>query len=81
MLLSQSTEGLMVSTLSMVALAKESLQCGALGANYVLARRINQDPVEVFFGYQRRRNDAEKHLLYERFRVTPEVLMPYVAMS
>ena len=53
MLLSQSTEeGLMVSTLSMVALVKESLQSGAA---YVLARRINQDPLEAFFGYQRRR--------------------------
>ena len=58
MLLSQSTEGLMVSTLSMVALVKESLQSGALGANYVLARRINQDPVEAFFGYQRRRGGS-----------------------
>ena len=45
MLLSQSTKGLMVSTLLMVALVKESLQSGALGANYVMARRINQDPV------------------------------------
>ena len=53
MLLSQSTEeGLTVSTLSMVALVKESLQSGA---SYVLARRINQDPLEAFFGYQRRR--------------------------
>ena len=50
MLFSQSTEeGLMVSTLSMVALVKESLQSGAA---YVLARRINQDPLEAFFGYQ-----------------------------
>ena len=53
MLLSQSTEeGLMVSTLSMVALVNESLQSGAA---YVLARRINQNPLEAFFGYQRRR--------------------------
>ena len=52
MLLSQSTEGLMVSTLSIVAFVKESLQSGVA---YVLARRINQDPLEAFFGYQRRR--------------------------
>ena len=53
MILSQSTEeGLMVSTLSIVALVKEVL---LNGAKYVLARRINQDPLEAFFGYQRRR--------------------------
>ena len=52
MILSQSTEeGLMVSTLSIVALVKEVL---LNGAKYVLARRINQDPLEAFFGYQRR---------------------------
>ena len=53
MLLSQSTEeGLVISTLSMVSLIKEALLCGA---DYVLARRINQDPLEAFFGYQRQR--------------------------
>ena len=47
----------MVITLSMVALVKESLQSDA---TYVLARRINQEPLEAFFGYQRRRGGCEE---------------------
>ena len=53
MLLSQSTEeGLLVASLSMSAVVKK---CLSSGASYVLARRVNQDPIEAFFGYQRRR--------------------------
>ena len=53
MLLSQNTEeGLLVASLSMSAVVKK---CLLSGASYVLARRVNQDPIEAFFGYQRRR--------------------------
>ena len=53
MCLSHSTEeGLIVSSLSMVKLIKETLQSGA---DYVLARRLNQDQLQAYFGYCRRR--------------------------
>ena len=53
MTLSENTEeGLLISSLSMVALVRE---CLANGAKYVLGRKINQDALEAFFGYQRRR--------------------------
>ena len=59
MLLSQSTEqGLIISSLAISSLVKVVLQAGA---EYVLARRINQDPLEAYFGQQRRkgwRSDA-----------------------
>ena len=48
--LSQSTEGLMISTLSIVALVNEVL---LNGAKYVLTCRINKDPLEALIGYQR----------------------------
>ena len=54
MLLSESTEeGLIISSLSMVSLVKEVLK---EGADYVLVRRINQDPLEAYFGQQRAKN-------------------------
>lgn len=53
MLLSIPTdEGLRIATKSMIALVKECLQ---MGAEYVLPRRINQDPLEAYFGMQRQR--------------------------
>ena len=53
MLLSESTEeGLIISSLSMVSLVKVLKE----GADYVLARRINLDPLEAYFGQQRAKN-------------------------
>lgn len=53
MLLSIPTEeGLRAASLSMAAIIEE---CQAMGAEYVLPRRINQDPLESFFGYQRQK--------------------------
>ena len=53
MLLSPSTEeGLIISSLAMAALVKKVLNAGA---DYVLARRINQDLLESYFGQQQRR--------------------------
>ena len=53
MFLSTPTEeGLRAASLSMAAIIQECLD---LGAEYVLPRRINQDPLESFFGYQRQR--------------------------
>ena len=58
MLLSKSTkEGLLVASLSMSAVVKE---CLSSRASYVLARRVNQDPIEAFFGYQLRRGGRRK---------------------
>ena len=55
MLLSDSTlEGLVISSPSMVSSVREFLRAGA---DYVLARRINQDPLEAYFGQQRRKNN------------------------
>ena len=51
-------DGLLVSCLSMHAIVCATLNAGA---EYVLARRINQDPLESYFGHQRqrgRRHDA-----------------------
>ena len=54
MILSESTEkGLIISSLSMVSLVKEVLK---EGADCVSARRINQDPLEAYFGQQRAKN-------------------------
>lgn len=59
MLLSVATEeGLLMTTRSMVALIEDVL---ANDAEYVMTRRINQDPLESYFGHQRQRgryNDA-----------------------
>ena len=59
MFLTQETEeGLFVTCFSMSAIIKTSLNAGA---KYVNARRINQDSLESYFGYQRqtgRRHDA-----------------------
>ena len=53
MFLTQKTEeGLLVACFSMSAIIKSSLNAGA---KYVLARRINQDPLESYFGHQRQR--------------------------
>ena len=45
-------EGLLISCRSMHAIVTGTL---AAGAEYVLARRINQDPLEAYFGQQRQR--------------------------
>ena len=45
-------EGLLISCRSMHAIVTGTL---AAGAEYVLARRINQDPLEGYFGQQRQR--------------------------
>ena len=59
MLLTPETEeGLLVACFSMSSMIKTALNAGA---KYVLARRINQDPLESYFGHQRqrgRRHDA-----------------------
>ena len=48
MLLSDSTqEGLIISSTSTVSFVREILWAGA---DYVLAGRINQDPLEAYFG-------------------------------
>lgn len=53
MLLSKPTRsGLRMATKSMVAIIRETL---AAGARFVLPRRINQDPLESYFGDQRQR--------------------------
>ena len=45
-------DGLLVSCFSMHAIVTGTL---AAGAEYVLARRVNQDPLEAYFGHQRQR--------------------------
>lgn len=51
MLMSNATRsGLKIATLSMVEIVKLTLESGA---RYVLPRRINQDPLEAYFGRQR----------------------------
>ena len=52
-------DGLLVSCLSMHAIVCATFNIA--GAEYVLARRINQDPLKSYFGHQRqrgRRHDA-----------------------
>ena len=44
--------GLRIASKSMVALVRETLGAGAA---YVLPRRLNQDPLESYFGAQRQR--------------------------
>ena len=45
-------EGLLICCRSMHVIVPSTL---AAGAEYVLARRINQDPLEAYFGQQRQR--------------------------
>lgn len=65
MLLSTATEcGLLMTTKSIVDLIQEAFQ---QGADYVMTRRINQDPLESHFGHQRqrgRRSDAPTVLMF-----------------
>ena len=60
MLLSENTEeGLSISSLSIVAIVREILQEGAA---YVLGRRVNQDPLEAYFGQQRSKGFCNENL-------------------
>ena len=65
MLLStQAEEGLRIASKSMIAIVKK---CLSMGADYVLPRRVNQDPLEAFFGYQRQkvsRGDTPSQMVF-----------------
>ena len=65
MLFSSATEnGLLMTTISMVEVIRLCLNAGA---EYVMSRRINQDPLEAHFGHQRQRGrfcDAPTALMF-----------------
>lgn len=52
MLSTQTDEGLRIATKSIVAITR---LCLDMGAEFVIPRRINQDPLEAYFGYQRQK--------------------------
>ena len=53
MLFSKSTEkGLIMTTKSMKEIVNVCLNAGA---NFIMTRRLNQDPLESYFGHQRQR--------------------------
>ena len=65
MLFSSATEnGLLMTTSSMVEVIRLCLNAGA---EFVMSRRINQDPLEAYFGHQRQRGrfcDARTALMF-----------------
>ena len=65
MLFSSATEnGLLMTTISMVEVIRLCLNAGA---EYVMSRRINQNPLEAHFGHQRQRGrfcDAPTALMF-----------------
>ena len=72
MLLSENTEeGLIISSLSMVAIVREILQEGAA---YVLGRRVNQDPLEAYFGQQRSKGFRNENPTLQLFGSNARIL-------
>ena len=72
MLLSENTEeGLIISSLSMVAIVREILQEGAA---YVLGRRVNQDPLEAYFGQLRSKGFRNENPTVQLFGSNARIL-------
>ena len=73
MLLSEedTEEGLIISSLSMVAIVREILQEGAA---YVLGRKVNQDPLETYFGQQRSKGSRNENPTVQLFGSNARIL-------
>ena len=73
MLLSEedTEEGLIISSLSMVAIVRDILQEGAA---YVLGRRVNQDPLEVYFGQRRSKDFRNENPTVQLFGSNARIL-------
>ena len=79
MLLSQSTEGVIVASLSISAVVME---CLSNGASYVLARLVSQDPslLKCFSDTSVEKEDVEKLSQLQLFQVVLGILMCYDAV-
>ena len=72
MLLSENTEeGLIIFSLSMVAIVREILHKGAA---YVLGRRVKQGPLKVYFGQQRNKGFRNENPTVQLFGSNARIL-------
>ena len=71
MLLSENTEGVTISSLSMVAIIREIFQEGAA---YVLGRRVKQGPLEACFGQQRNKGFRNENPTVQLFGSNARIL-------
>ena len=79
MLLSDSRptqEGLIISSTSTVSFVREVLRAGA---DYALAGRINQDPLEAYFDNKKEKTTDVIHLRLDHLVITQEYILAKAA--